>query len=94
MRVTNYSPWNRRILASQRHRRPEHNNLTHGAAVMAALSEATAMIASNLATVITKGGIIAAEIARAGLGAKTAHVLGPPSQAYRFGCSQQAPSIR
>jgi uncharacterized protein YgbK (DUF1537 family) len=65
------------VLASARERRPEHNRLEHGAAVMTALCAAANGIAGLLEAVIAKGGITSAEIARQGLGASAATVLGP-----------------
>lgn len=65
------------LLASQRERRPEHNQLEHGAAVMTALCSAVERVAGGLEAVISKGGITSADVARRGLGASSATVLGP-----------------
>lgn len=65
------------IVASERTRRAEHGDLRHGARVMRALCGAVAPNAGRLAAVIAKGGITSAEVARHGLGARTARVVGP-----------------
>lgn len=65
------------VLASERERRPEHDGLAHGAAVMSALCAAVAGVADRVQAVIGKGGITSADVARRGLGAVTATVRGP-----------------
>jgi uncharacterized protein YgbK (DUF1537 family) len=64
------------IIATERERRAEHGRLEHGAAVAAAVSGAVSHLREGIGTVIVKGGITSAEIARAGLGASGARVLG------------------
>ncbi|MBB5135273.1 uncharacterized protein YgbK (DUF1537 family) [Thermocatellispora tengchongensis] len=65
------------ILATERVRRAEHGSLQHGARVMRALCGAVAGVAGRLGAVIAKGGITSAQVARDGLGAQSAEVLGP-----------------
>lgn len=64
------------LVASDRRRDVGHNTLDHGARVMHALTTATRRLRSRVEVVISKGGITSAEIARVGLGARTATVLG------------------
>jgi uncharacterized protein YgbK (DUF1537 family) len=64
------------ILATQRHRRPEHSSLDWGARVMAALTAVVAQVGQHCAGVIAKGGITSAEVAVRGLGARRARVRG------------------
>ncbi|WP_167133026.1 four-carbon acid sugar kinase family protein [Paramicrobacterium chengjingii] len=63
-------------LASERARQADHNTLDHGDRVMTALSTAARDLAPSVDTVIAKGGITSAEIARVGLGATSADVVG------------------
>ncbi|MBT2550825.1 four-carbon acid sugar kinase family protein [Arthrobacter sp. ISL-65] len=64
------------MVASGRHRSGAHNTLNHGERVMAALATAVQELANDVDIVIAKGGITSAEVARHGLSAKRAHVLG------------------
>jgi uncharacterized protein YgbK (DUF1537 family) len=64
------------VLSSERVRRPEHSALTHGSQVTRALMTAAAMVAPSVGTVISKGGITSAEVARTALGATRARVRG------------------
>ncbi len=64
------------IVASDRHRDGAHNTLDHGERVMTALTTATERLRGAVDVVVSKGGITSAEIARVGLGARTATVLG------------------
>jgi uncharacterized protein YgbK (DUF1537 family) len=64
------------MLASDRQRSSTHNTLGHGERVMAALTNAVHELASEVDVVIAKGGITSADVARHGLSAKRAHVLG------------------
>jgi uncharacterized protein YgbK (DUF1537 family) len=64
------------IVASDRHRDRTHNTLDHGERVMTALTTATERLRGAVDVVVSKGGITSAEIARVGLGARTATVLG------------------
>jgi len=64
------------VLATERDRRPEHSQLHHGAAVMAALTAVVAMLGSDVDACIVKGGISSADIAVHGFGIRRARVLG------------------
>lgn len=64
------------IVASDRRRDGAHNTLDHGERVMTALTTATSRLRGGTDVVVAKGGITSAEIARVGLGARTATVLG------------------
>lgn len=64
------------MLSSQRHRSSEHNTLDHGERVMTALTTAVGLVADLAEVVIAKGGITSAEVARTGLGVRSATVLG------------------
>jgi len=75
------------IVASDRHRDGGHNTLDHGERVMTALTTATERLRGAVDVVVSKGGITSAEIARVGLGARTATVLGqvlPGVSAWRI----------
>jgi len=64
------------VLSSERHRRPEDDTLSHGELVMRALMTATATVLRRVRTVVSKGGITSAEVARVGLDATEATVRG------------------
>lgn len=64
------------VIATARHRRPQDGTLAHGQRVMTALTRAVASLADDVDTVVAKGGITSADVARVGLGATTARVLG------------------
>ena len=64
------------IVMSERTRSSEHNTLEHGRRIMEALTTAVRAIAPEVSVVVAKGGITSAEVARSGLGARTARVLG------------------
>jgi uncharacterized protein YgbK (DUF1537 family) len=64
------------IIMSERTRLSAHNTLEHGQRVMEALTTAVHTIAPEVSVVIAKGGITSADVARIGLGARTARVLG------------------
>ena len=64
------------ILATERHRRAEHNTLEHGELVMRALTVAVRALVPDVAAVVAKGGITSAELARTGVGATRARVRG------------------
>lgn len=64
------------IIMSERTRSSEHNTLEHGRRVMDALTTAVHLLAPKVEVVIAKGGITSADVARIGLGARTARVLG------------------
>ncbi|MGK9149110.1 hypothetical protein KXS11_15870 [Plantibacter flavus] len=63
-------------ISSERVRDAAHNTLEHGERVMVALTTATAALRSAVEVVVSKGGITSAEVARLGLGARRARVLG------------------
>ncbi|GAB3598167.1 four-carbon acid sugar kinase family protein [Microbacterium tumbae] len=64
------------VISSERHRRAEHATLDHAEAVMRGLTTATAALADGAIAVVAKGGITSAEVARTGLGRRTAWVAG------------------
>ncbi|WBU37483.1 four-carbon acid sugar kinase family protein [Homoserinibacter sp. YIM 151385] len=75
------------IVASERARAAEHGTLDHGERVMRALTGAVAGILPHVDAVVAKGGITSAEVARAGMGARDARVLGqilPGISAWRM----------
>jgi len=63
-------------VASERERKANHNTLWHGERIMSALTHAVAGVRQDLDVLISKGGITSAAMARQGLGATTATVLG------------------
>ncbi|MFG1688514.1 four-carbon acid sugar kinase family protein [Nonomuraea sp. NPDC049269] len=65
------------LVASERVRHSRHSTLGHGAKVMAALCATVTSLRPHLTAVIAKGGITSAQVARDGLGADHARVLGP-----------------
>ncbi|MGV9798253.1 four-carbon acid sugar kinase family protein [Mycobacterium sp. NPDC003449] len=64
------------VLSSERHRRAGDDSLSHGELVMRALMAATATVLRTVRTVVSKGGITSAEVARIGFGATEATVRG------------------
>lgn len=64
------------ILATARERRAADDTLHHGAMVMSALMQAAAVLTPHVGTVVSKGGITSAEIARVCFDARSAHVRG------------------
>lgn len=64
------------VLSSERHRRAADDTLVHGELVMRALMAATSNVVRNVRTVVSKGGITSAEVARVGFGAIEATVRG------------------
>jgi uncharacterized protein YgbK (DUF1537 family) len=64
------------VLMTERARSAEHNTLDHGARVMAALTTAVRELVPDVDIVIAKGGITSADVARVGIGAASARVLG------------------
>jgi len=80
------------IIMSERIRSNQHNTLEHGRRIMEALTAAVQTIAPRLDVVVAKGGITSADIARIGLGARTARVLGqvlPGVSAWEFQSSDE-----
>lgn len=63
-------------ITTERERLVENNTLAHGEIVMTALVEIVKALAPYVDVVISKGGITSAEVARTGLGATSAWVLG------------------
>jgi uncharacterized protein YgbK (DUF1537 family) len=75
------------LLSTQRERSSRHGTLDHGERIMAALTTAVADLLPHVGAVVAKGGITSAEVARTGIGARTAHVLGqilPGVSAWRL----------
>lgn len=64
------------ILMTERRRSSQHNTLDHGARVMEALTTAVRELVPDVDIVIAKGGITSADVARVGIGAASARVLG------------------
>jgi uncharacterized protein YgbK (DUF1537 family) len=64
------------IVATERHRRADHNTLAHGELVMRALTTAVRALVPDVEAVVAKGGITSAELARTGVGATRARVRG------------------
>ena len=64
------------IVSTERLRAAEHNTLDHGERVMDALTRAVGAALPHVDVVVAKGGITSAEVARHGLGATSATVLG------------------
>ncbi|RWZ58511.1 hypothetical protein ELQ92_14525 [Labedella populi] len=64
------------IVTTERVRSREHGTLDHGERVMAALTTAVRSVLPAVDVVVSKGGITSAEVARTGIGASSAVVLG------------------
>jgi uncharacterized protein YgbK (DUF1537 family) len=64
------------VVTSERIRSADHNTLRHGEQVMTALTTAVREVLPDVDVVVAKGGITSAEVARVGLGAMSAVVLG------------------
>ncbi|WBU38088.1 four-carbon acid sugar kinase family protein [Homoserinibacter sp. YIM 151385] len=64
------------LLMTARERSGAHGTLDHGERVMAALTTAVRGILPAVDVVVAKGGITSAEVARTGIGARSALVLG------------------
>lgn len=64
------------VVTSERIRSAEHNTLRHGEHVMTALTTAVRDLLPQVDAVVAKGGITSADVARIGLGAASAVVLG------------------
>ncbi|WP_199179806.1 four-carbon acid sugar kinase family protein [Mycolicibacterium goodii] len=64
------------VLSTERQRRAGDDSLVHGELVMRALMSATSTILRSVRTVVSKGGITSAEVARVGFGATEATVRG------------------
>lgn len=64
------------VVSTERVRHATHDSLEHGELVNRALMTAATSVAGSVGTVISKGGITAAEVARTALGARRARVRG------------------
>jgi len=64
------------VVSTERVRRPDHDSLRHGELVNLALMNATAEVVDLVGTVVSKGGITSAEVARTALRATRARVRG------------------
>ncbi|NYD67575.1 four-carbon acid sugar kinase family protein [Agromyces atrinae] len=64
------------ILATERARSAEHDTLAHGELVMTALTTAVRDLLPHVGVVVSKGGITSADVARIGIGATSATVVG------------------
>ncbi|QJU53965.1 four-carbon acid sugar kinase family protein [Herbiconiux sp. KACC 21604] len=68
--------WSLAVVTTERVRSAQHNTLDHGERVMEALTAAVRSLLPDVGVVVSKGGITSAEVARVGLGARSATVLG------------------
>lgn len=64
------------VVSSERVRSAEHGTLDHGERIMTALTTAVRDLLPEVAVVVAKGGITSAEVARTGIGATSAYVVG------------------
>jgi uncharacterized protein YgbK (DUF1537 family) len=64
------------VVTSERVRSSENNTLAHGEKVMTALTTAVRDLLPRVDVVVAKGGITSAEVARTGIGATWAYVVG------------------
>ena len=64
------------IVTTERERLAEHNTLDHGRLVMEALTTSVRALLPSVEVVVSKGGITSADVARIGIGATRATVLG------------------
>ncbi|MET1051282.1 MAG: four-carbon acid sugar kinase family protein [Mycetocola sp.] len=64
------------VVTTSRERSAEHNTLDHGERVMRALTTAVRDLLPSVDVVVAKGGITSAEVARVGVGATSAVVVG------------------
>lgn len=77
------------LIGSERRRQAEHNRLSHGERVMEALTTVVAGVLPEVDVVVAKGGITSAEVARTGMGARAALVVGqvlPGVSVWRMEC--------
>ncbi|GAA1059153.1 four-carbon acid sugar kinase family protein [Agromyces bracchium] len=75
------------FVTTERQRSSSHNTLAHGELVMTALTTAVRDLLPDVSVVVAKGGITSAEVARTGIGARSAVVLGqvlPGVSAWRM----------
>ena len=64
------------VVTTERERRADHNTLEHGRLVMESLTTSVRALLPSVDVVVSKGGITSADVARVGLGATSATVLG------------------
>ncbi|WP_150307738.1 four-carbon acid sugar kinase family protein [Planctomonas psychrotolerans] len=64
------------VVMTERTRSSDHNTLDHGSRVMDALTRTVHSLTPSVEVVIAKGGITSADVARIGIGARAARVLG------------------
>ena len=64
------------VVTTERSRSAEHNTLNHGRLVMEALTTTVRALLPDVEVVVSKGGITSADVARVGIGATRATVLG------------------
>jgi uncharacterized protein YgbK (DUF1537 family) len=64
------------VVSSERVRSVDHGTLDHGERIMSALTTAVRELLPEVAVVVAKGGITSAEVARTGIGATSAYVVG------------------
>jgi hypothetical protein len=64
------------VVMSERVRSASHNTLAHGQQVMSALITAVHALVPSVEVIVAKGGITSADVARIGIGARSARVLG------------------
>ncbi|WP_159793073.1 four-carbon acid sugar kinase family protein [Puerhibacterium puerhi] len=64
------------IVTTERRRAAEHGTLDHGERVMTALTTSVRELLPQVSVIVSKGGITSAEVARTGIGATSALVLG------------------
>jgi len=64
------------VVTTERTRSLDHNTLEHGRLVMEALTTSVRALLPDVQVVVSKGGITSADVARVGLGATRATVLG------------------
>lgn len=84
------------VVTSERTRCTDHNTLGHGELVMRALVRTVQVVLPHVQVVIAKGGITSADVARHGIGAQTARVLGqvlPGVSVWRVFDRQQRPVL-
>ena len=64
------------VVTTERSRSAEHNTLNHGRLVMEALTTTVRALLPDVEVIVSKGGITSADVARIGIGATRATVLG------------------
>lgn len=64
------------VITTERDRSIEHNTLDHGRRVMEVLTSAVRALLPRIEVIVSKGGITSADVARVGIGATRAIVLG------------------